>query len=155
VFVPLVILLAVILSFPLARRTEAAALEHARWKAFKRFMSDFSAMKEAGPSLLPLWEHYLVYAVALGVADKLINNLKLVAREYNTPVPMAAWFIPANASALGPDGLGEGLSSLDAMTASLSNLEALSSAMTTSTSTGGGFSGGGGGGGGGGGSGAG
>jgi uncharacterized membrane protein len=122
--------------------------------AFKRFMSDFSAMKDAGPSLIPLWEHYLVYAVALGVADKLINNLKLVAKEYNSPVPMAVWFHPINASSFGPDGIGEGLSSLEAMSASLSNLESLSSAMSTSTSTGGGFSGGGGGGGGGGGSGA-
>jgi uncharacterized membrane protein len=151
-FAPLAVLVGVLLSIPLSRRTPEAALEHARWKAFKRFMSDFSAMKDAGPSLLPLWEHFLVYAVALGVADKLINNLKLVAREYNTPVPMAVWFHPVHTA--GAEGLGDGLSSLDAMTASLSNLEALSSAMTTSTSSGGGFSGGGGGGGGGGGSGA-
>jgi uncharacterized membrane protein len=153
-FAPLVIILGVLLSIPLARRTREAALEYERWKSFKRFMSDFSAMKEAGPSLLPLWEHYLVYAVALGVADKLINNLKLVAKEYHSPVPMAAWFVPMHASSFGPGSVGEGLSSLDAMTASLSNLESLASAMTTSTSSGGGFSGGGGGGGGGGGSGA-
>ncbi len=153
-FAPLVIILGVLLSIPLARRTREAALEYEKWMAFKRFMSDFSAMKDAGPSLLPLWEHYLVYAVALGVADKLINNLKLVAKEYHTPVPMAVWFHPLNASSFGPGGVGEGISSLDAMTASLSNLESLSSAMTTSTSSGGGFSGGGGGGGGGGGSGA-
>jgi uncharacterized membrane protein YgcG len=88
------------------------------------------------------------------VADKLINNLKLVAKEYHSPVPMAAWFVPMHASSFGPGSVGEGLSSLDAMTASLSNLESLASAMTTSTSSGGGFSGGGGGGGGGGGSGA-
>ena len=152
-FAPLVVILGVLLSIPLARRTPEAALEHERWKAFKKFMSDFSAMKEAGPSLIPLWEHYLVYAVALGVADKLINNLKLVAREYSTPVPMAVWFHPIHASSLGPRS-GSELSSLDSMTASLSNLESLASAMTTSTSSGGGFSGGGGGGGGGGGSGA-
>ncbi len=154
VFAPFVVILGSLLSVPLARRTREAALEYEKWMAFKRFMGDFSAMKDAGPSLLPLWEHYLVYAVALGVADKLIDNLKLVAREYNTPVPMAAWFYPIHAASAGPGGIGEGLSSLDAMSASLSNLESLASAMTTSTSTGGGFSGGGGGGGGGGGSGA-
>lgn len=153
-FAPLVIILGVLLSIPLARRTPEAALEIEKWKAFKKFMSDFSAMKDAGPSLLPLWEHYLVYAVALGVADKLINNLKLVAKEYHSPVPMVAWFHPIHAASFGPEGIGDGISSLDAMTASLSNLDALSSAMTTSTSSGGGFSGGGGGGGGGGGSGA-
>lgn len=153
-FAPLFIITGILLSIPLARRTREAALEYERWKAFKRFMSDFSAMKEAGPSLIPLWEHYLVYAVALGVADKLIKNLGLVAKEYNTPVPMAVWFHPVHAASFGPDGAGEGLASLDSMSASLANLESLASAMSTSTSSGGGFSGGGGGGGGGGGSGA-
>ncbi len=153
-FAPLFIITGVLLSIPLARRSEKAALEHEKWKAFKRFMSDFSAMKDAGPSLIPLWEHYLVYAVALGVADKLIKNLRLVAAEYKTPVPMAVWFHPVGASSFEPGAVGEGLSSLDSMSASLANLESLASAMSTSPSPGGGFSGGGGGGGGGGGSGA-
>jgi len=153
-FAPVVIILGVLLSIPLARRTDKAALEHEKWKAFKKFMSDFSAMKDAGPSLIPLWEHYLVYAVALGVASKLIKNLKLVSEYHNSPVPMAVWFHPVHASALGPDGAAGGLGSLESMSASLANLEALASAMSTSTSSGGGFAGGGGGGGGGGGSGA-
>ncbi len=153
-FAPLFIIAGILLSIPIARRTREAALEYEKWKAFKRFMSDFSAMKDAGPSLIPLWEHYLVYAVALGVADKLIKNLRLVAAEHNTPVPMAVWFHPVVASSFEPGAVGEGLSSLDSMSASLANLESLASAMSTSTSSGGGFSGGGGGGGGGGGSGA-
>lgn len=143
----------VLLAIPLARRTRDAALMHERWKAFRDFISDFSAMKEAGPSLLPMWERYLVYAASLGVADKLLSNLRLLAIDTGRPVPLAAWFHPAAAASL-DSACGGSLSSLESIEASFANLESLSGALSTSTSTGGGFSGGGGGGGGGGGSGA-
>ncbi len=145
----LVILIGVIASIPLARRTPQAALEYKRWLAFKKFMTDFSAMREAGTSLLPLWERYLVYATALGVADKLLSNLKLVAREYNVALPVVVWYHPLSTAAAGT-ALGQGFASLESLSASFSNLQNLSSALSTSTGSGGGFSGGGGGGGGGG-----
>ncbi len=145
-----IIFIGVIAAVPLARRTPEAALEYERWQAFKRFMSDFSAMKEAGPSLLTLWERYLVYAAALGVADKLLDNLKLVAREYNHPVPVAGWYHPVAAAG----ALGHGFGSLESLSNSFANFSNLSSALSSSTGTGGGFGGGGGGGGGGGSSGA-
>ncbi len=145
-----IIVIGIIAAMPLARRTPEAALEYERWQAFKRFMSDFSAMKEAGPSLLPLWERYLVYAAALGVADRLLDNLKLVAREYNHPVPVAGWYHPVAAGG----ALGHGFSSLESLSNSFANFSNLSNALSSSTGTGGGFSGGGGGGGGGGSSGA-
>ena len=53
VFGPIVILAGSLISIPLARRSPEAAVEYNKWEAFKKFMSDFSAMKEAGPSLLP------------------------------------------------------------------------------------------------------
>ncbi len=150
VFGGVILIGGLILSLPLARRTREACLEHKRWKAFAKFMSDFSAMKEAGPSLLPMWEEYLVYAAALGVADKLLSNLKLFAREYGTPVPTPLWFHP-----LGVAGVGalstDAIDSIESLNRSISNLQSLSSALSTSSSTGGGFSGGGSGGGGGGG----
>jgi uncharacterized membrane protein len=135
----------------LARWTPEAALEEKRWKAYKKFISDFSAMKDAGPGLLQIWEQHLVFATALGVADKLISNLDLVAREYQAGVPAAVWFHPYGA--VSGRGMG-GTASLESLGASFSNLANLSSALSTTTSTGGGFSGGGGGGGGGGASGA-
>lgn len=147
----LVVAAGAILTVPMARRTREAALEHARWTAFKRFMTDFSAMKDAGPSLLPLWERFLVYAAALGVTDKLLKNIELVAREYDAAVPAVLWFHPLTTDASGIAGGGAAIGSVGA---SIANLQALSSALSTTTSTGGGFSGGGGGGGGGGGSGA-
>ena len=153
---PVIILLGVsiiffgaVASLSIARRTPEAALEYERWKAFKKFMTDFSAMKEAGASLLPLWERYLVYATALGIADKLISNLKLVALEHGAVFPAALWYHPVSTSGTGMIP-GSGFASLESLSASFSNLQNLSSALSTSTSSGGGFSGGGGGGGGGG-----
>lgn len=133
----------------LSRRTPQAALEVKRWEAFRRFMTDFSAMKDAGPQLLPLWEYFLVYATALGVADHMLHNLKLVATELHQAVPAARWYT-------GPGGVGQGagmsLASLESLSRSFQNFQNLSRALSSSTGTGGGFSGGGGGGGGGGGS---
>lgn len=52
------------------RRTPEGVLEVRRWEAFRRFMADFSAMKEAGPTLVDLWESDLVDATALGVSEE-------------------------------------------------------------------------------------
>ncbi len=135
----------------LSRRTPQAALEVKRWEAFRRFMTDFSAMKEAGPTLLHLWEHYLVYATALGVAERLLENLKLVATDLGQPVSRPGWFRPVST-----DGRGMTAFSFDSFSSlgrSFSNLQSLARAASSSGGRGGGFSGrsGGGGGGGGGG----
>lgn len=130
----------------LSRRTPQAALEVRKWEAFRRFMSDFSAMKDAGPQLLQLWEHYLVYAMALGVADRLLSNLKLVAAELHQPVPSARWF---RSPSIDRGMTGMSVSSLESLARSFQNFQNLSRALSTSTRSGGGFSGGGGGGGGG------
>ena len=153
----LIVGVAVLGAFPvsssLSRWTPEAALEEKKWNAYKKFMSDFSAMKDAGPGLLPLWEKHLVYATALGVADKLLSNLKMVAQEYNRGIPAAVWYHPISSGGAAA-GLGDGYISLESLGSSLSNLQNLSNALSSSTSSGGGFSGGGGGGGGGGSSGA-
>jgi uncharacterized membrane protein len=132
----------------LSRRTPEAALEVKRWEAFRRFMTDFSAMKDAGPRLLGLWEYYLVYATALGVAERLLENLKLVAAELNQTISTPRWFHSPSTGR----GLPTSISSFESLTRSFQNFQNLSRALSTSSSSGGGFSGGGGGGGGGGGS---
>jgi len=132
----------------LSRRTPEAALEVKRWEAFRRFMTDFSAMKDAGPRLLGLWEHYLVYATALGVAERLLENLKLVAAEIGQTMPAPRWWHSPS--------MGRGLTtmpaaSIESLTRSFQNFQGLARSLSTSSRTGGGFSGGSGGGGGGGG----
>lgn len=140
---PLSVVLGLIAAVSLSRRSPDAAREYQRWDAFKRFMTDFSAMREAGPELLPLWERYLVYAVSLGVAEKLIRNLALLMREYGYTSAQPSWYH-------GASGGEFSAGSLAGMTNFVENLQNLTSALSSSTSSGGGFSGGGGGGGGGG-----
>jgi len=133
----------------LSRRTPDATLEVKRWEAFRRFMTDFSAMKEAGPQLLNLWEHYLVYATALGVAERLLENLKLVATQLGRPPSQPRWFRPSAMNARGMSAFS--LDSLDNLGRSFSNLQSLARAASRTGGSGGGFGGGSGGGGGGGG----
>lgn len=56
------------------------------WKGLERFMLEFSRMKEYSTMELALWEEYLVYATAMGISDKVCNQLKMVYKELNDPV---------------------------------------------------------------------
>lgn len=139
-------ILQIILSVFLKRRSPSAALDFKKWEAFKRFLLHFSNLKEALPASMVIWEHYLVYAVGLGVAEKTIEQLKVVMpdllKEQGTVYSGPSWF----ESSRGLDGL----SSLESFGQSLSNMVAIAnSSMTSASGGGGGFSGGGGGGGGG------
>ena len=55
------------------------------WQAFRRFLTDFSNLDRAQLPQLILWEHYLVYAVALGVAAEVIRQLPFVYPQLNEP----------------------------------------------------------------------
>ena len=48
------------------------------WKGLEKFMLEFSRMKEYSTMELALWEEYLVYATAFGIADKVLKQLKVV-----------------------------------------------------------------------------
>lgn len=63
--------------------TQEGIDEQEKWKAFKKYMEDFSLLKEKDVPDLILWEKYLVYATAFGIADKVIKGLKNVYPEYN------------------------------------------------------------------------
>ncbi|MDQ7827770.1 MAG: DUF2207 domain-containing protein [Armatimonadota bacterium] len=146
---PVGIVVGVLAAVTLSRRTPEAALEVRRWGAFRRFLTDFSMLKEASAQVLPLWERYLVYAAALGVAEEFLRSLTLVARETGQAVGGPRWY-----HAGGGPGRGgvraDGLASLTRLARSFQNFQSLSRALSSSTRSGGGFSSGGGGGGGGG-----
>ena len=61
------------------RRTPKGALLHARWQAFRRYLTDFSRMEESPPASLALWEQFLVYGIALGVAEQVLEAARLHA----------------------------------------------------------------------------
>ncbi|HXL01816.1 MAG TPA: DUF2207 domain-containing protein [Candidatus Atribacteria bacterium] len=147
-FIPLALFFAFLSLKSLSRWSKEGALEFKRWQAFRRFISDFSLMKEAPPLLLHIWDRYLVYAVVLGVAEELLKNLKLYAQERGEALVVPTWYHPVG----GTFTLAslDGLSQLDNFSNRMENLAHLRQAVSTSTSVGGGFSHGGGGGGGGG-----
>ncbi len=73
-------ILAFILPYKIAGRWTEYGIEYnARWQSFKRFINDFSLIKEQAPESIVIWNQYLVYATALGVADEvrdiMDNNL--------------------------------------------------------------------------------
>lgn len=63
--------------------TQVGVDEQDKWKALKKYMEDFSLLKEKEVPDLVLWEKFLVYATAFGIAEKVIKQLKIVYPEYN------------------------------------------------------------------------
>ena len=57
--------------------------EKEEWIGLKKFMNDFSLLKEREIPELVLWEKYLVYATAFGIADKVLKQLKTKFPELN------------------------------------------------------------------------
>lgn len=49
-----------------------------KWKGLKKYMEDFSLLDKREVPELAIWEKYLVYATAFGIADKVIKQLKIV-----------------------------------------------------------------------------
>ncbi len=59
------------------RRTRAAEVEAERWDAFRRYLTDFPRLDEAPPASLALWERFLVYGIAFGIADRVLQAAHL------------------------------------------------------------------------------
>ena len=134
------------------RWTETAYLEHRRWKNFRKFLSDFSAIEQAPVNLLAIWEQYYVYAVALGVATEFLKHVTKLAEQRGTGLALPIWYVAAGGvHGASLASMGQGLGGFSSFA---SNLSGMMSSFSTASSSGGGFSGGGGGGGGGGSSGA-
>jgi len=55
--------------------------EKEQWKAFKKYMEDFSLLKDKEIPALTLWEKYLVFATAFGISEKVLKQLKVVYPE--------------------------------------------------------------------------
>ena len=55
--------------------------EREQWKAFKKYMEEFSLLKDKEVPELVLWEKYLVFATAFGISEKVIKQLKVIYPE--------------------------------------------------------------------------
>lgn len=135
----------------------------AGWRAFRRFLLDFSSLPEAPALAVTVWERYLVDAAALGVAARVVEQVRAVVPADDLG---PAWEGgPAGLAGLGAAtamstvaGAGISLvtssSSGSSSSGSGSSWSGSSGSFSSSVGSGGGFSGGGGGAGGGGGGGA-
>lgn len=82
------LMLITLMGLNFVRKLSRKGTEHtAMWKAFKKFLLDFSNLKEAEIPSIVIWEHYLVYATALGVADQVIEQLPKVFSEADLSNP--------------------------------------------------------------------
>jgi uncharacterized membrane protein YgcG len=141
VFGPVTMLAGIVAGANMPRWEAGALLRARKWRAYRKFLADFSAMEEAPANHYQLWDHHFLYATALGVSKKYLANLrKLMAREpdrFATP----AWIGGSGGGALGAT---DRLTTAEARLAGIqANLSALESALSSATSSGGGFSGGG------------
>ncbi|NLJ48390.1 MAG: DUF2207 domain-containing protein [Candidatus Atribacteria bacterium] len=148
-FFPFIIIFALIARKSLGRWSQQGLIEYRRWTAFKRFITDYSLMKEAPPILLQIWDRYLIYAVAMGVAEKLLKNLKIYIQETGSELSHPGWYQVPYGVVFTVASL-DTLNHLESISRNMANMANLTRALQSSSSVGGGFSSGGGGGGGGG-----
>jgi uncharacterized membrane protein len=81
VILMLVSIILLIYSLTIRRRSKSGVEQFKMWKAFRKFLRHFSSLDKADLPAVTMWEHYLVYAITLGVAKEVISQLKLVFRE--------------------------------------------------------------------------
>lgn len=115
--------------------TKKGVDEREKWKGLKNYMEDFSMLDEKEIPDIALWEHFLVYATAFGIAEKVLKQLKIVYPDLEQNLDI-------NTYACMHIMLHTNFSSSFSNAISTS----ISSAYSSATGGGGGFSGGGGGG---------
>lgn len=115
--------------------TQFGVDEGEKWKGLKNFMANFSTMERKYIPEVVIWEQYLVYATAFGMADQVIKQLKEVYPEIVNNVNFNSGVY-----------VGHMMHSNFSSSLSHSISSAMSSTYSSATGGGGGFSGGGGGG---------
>ncbi|WNY26572.1 DUF2207 domain-containing protein [Methanolapillus ohkumae] len=61
----------------MGRWTKDGRVFYLKWKNFEKYLTDYSMIEKYPPSSVIIWDHYLVYAMALGVADQALKNMNL------------------------------------------------------------------------------
>lgn len=114
--------------------TQKGIDEIEKWKGLKKYMEEFSLLNEKEVPEIAIWEKFLVYATAFGIADKVLKQLKVVYPDIENSInvntyPYMYLMIHTNFSR----SFSNAISS------------SMSSAYSSASGGGGGFSGGGGG----------
>lgn len=56
--------------------TEYGKEYYVRWHSFKKYIQDYSLIKEYSPKSVHVWNRYLVYATALGIAEEVKDSME-------------------------------------------------------------------------------
>lgn len=144
-----------ILSRFMDRRTQKGADAYARCEALKRWLKDFSRLKERPVLDIKVWGEFLVYAYLFGVADEVIDELRNTVPELFTDdeaIAVSSYYVPwwyiYSSHAMMANGMSSFASSFSSsLNDSLASISSAAAGNFSSGSGfGGGFSGGGGGG---------
>ncbi len=65
----------IIYSSQIKKKTKNGMEHYVRWKAFERFLLEFSHFDDYPVPSIIVWEHFMVYATAFGIADKVEKQL--------------------------------------------------------------------------------
>ncbi|MCH3942943.1 MAG: DUF2207 domain-containing protein [Atopobiaceae bacterium] len=117
----------------------------AKMRALKKWLCEFTRLKEAVPQDVVLWNKLLVLAVVLGVADQVIKQLKVAMPELlenEEFMPTYGWYTGYYGMPMPADTFTQTFNTA----AQVSAAQLASSTMSSGGGFGGGFSGGGGGG---------
>lgn len=63
------------------RRSKEGNEDYLRWRAFFNFLKDFSRMQDYSMPMVTVWEKYMVYAVAFGIADLVEEQLRFKFKQ--------------------------------------------------------------------------
>jgi uncharacterized membrane protein len=65
------------------RRSVQGNEDYVRWHAFKKFLTEFTNIKDYPMPGITIWEHYMVYAISFGVADLVEKQLRFKYTQLN------------------------------------------------------------------------
>lgn len=132
--------------------TQEAVDIRAQLEGLKNWLLDFTRLEEAIPTDVVLWNRLLVMATELGVADKVVQQLKVFAPDLLAKSPLLAWVgsdtkdVEMPMAAIGRSAVAARGKSSKVLYHEVSTYDTATSSDSSSRGSGGGFSSGGGGG---------
>ena len=113
--------------------TQKGLDEKEQWKGLKKYMEDFSLLKEKEIPEIVLWEKFLVYATVFGIEKKVLKQLKIVYPDIENRMDISTYsYMNLMMNTDFSSNFSSAISS------------SMSSAYSSASGSGGGFSGGGG-----------
>lgn len=71
--------------------TKEGLNECEKWKGLKKYMEEFSLLNEKEIPEIAIWEEFLVYATAFGIADKVLKQLKIVYPDIDNNINISTY----------------------------------------------------------------